>query len=61
MNWLLGKGFGSPLRLVVGTQFLAWGYDMIPRVAYDHNMMHKLEGCLGMNPPSKWIRGYGIG
>jgi hypothetical protein len=43
MSCLLGKGSGSALRLVVGTQFLACGYDMIPRVAYDHNMMHKLE------------------
>jgi hypothetical protein len=29
--------------LFVGTQFLASRYDMIPIVAYDHKVMHKLE------------------
>jgi hypothetical protein len=53
-------GFGSTIRIVVGTQFLAWRYDMIPRVDYDH------EWCisrmiLGYESLSKWNRGHGIG
>jgi hypothetical protein len=34
-------GYGSTIRIVVGTQFLAWRYDMISRVDYDQ------EWCIG--------------